>query len=199
MGFPKRPGISLSWYLQQRTIPPGAAAEQIRRPAFAIGALSAAIASFLIWLIYFKGKVVAPGWIGALPTANATFNSLSALCLVCGYINIRRKNRAVHMRFMLSATFFSALFLISYITYHYFHGDTKFPGQGWIRPVYFLILISHIGLSMIALPLILATLWFASRKKFHIHRRIARWAFPVWLYVSVTGVVVYLVLRSYTG
>jgi putative membrane protein len=102
------------------------------------------------------------------------------------------------MRFMLGATTFSALFLVSYITYHYFHGDTKFPGQGWIRPVYFLILISHIGLSMAALPLILATLWYAMRNQFRFHRAVARWTFPVWLYVSVTGVIVYFVLRSYT-
>jgi putative membrane protein len=185
--------------LHINTTSPAAAPEPIRKPAIAITALSAAIASFLIWLIYFKGKVAAPDWIGFLPTANATFNSLSALCLICGYANIRRRNRTVHMRFMLSATVFSALFLVSYITYHYFHGDTRFPGQGWIRPVYFAILISHIGLSMTALPLILATLWYALSKKFQIHRKIARWAFPIWLYVSVTGVVVYLVLRSYTS
>lgn len=92
-------------------------------------ALSAAIASFLIWLIYFKGKVIAPDWVGALPAANASFNSMSALWLVIGYINIRRGNRVVHMRCMLTATVFSALFLVSYIVYHYFHGDTKFPAM----------------------------------------------------------------------
>jgi putative membrane protein len=162
-------------------------------------ALSAAIASFLIWLIYFKGKVTAPNWIAALPAANATFNSLSAVCLILGYINIRRGNRVVHKRFMLTATMFSSLFLASYITYHFFHGDTLFPGHGWIRPTYFFILISHIGLSMIALPLILAALWFGLRSQFRVHRRIARWTFPVWLYVSVTGVIVYLMLKSYTA
>src|ERR1700704_1369604 len=135
--------------------------ENIRRPMTALVSLSILIALLLIWLIYFKGKVAAPGWVGSLPAANACFNSLSALCLVFGYINIRRKNRVVHMRFMLSATVFSALFLVSYITYHYFHGDTKFPGHGWIRPLYFFILISHIGLSMVALPFILGTLWYA--------------------------------------
>jgi len=162
-------------------------------------AISAAIAAFLIWLIYFKGRVMAPGWVGELPAANALFNSLSALCLVFGYANIRRGNRLVHRRFMLSATLFSTLFLVSYITYHYFHGDTKFPGHGWIRPVYFFILISHIGLSMVVLPLILGTLWWALRSEFRIHKKIARWTFPVWLYVSVTGVIVYFVLRAYTA
>ena len=170
-----------------------------RRTFPVILALSAAVASFLIWLIYFKGKVAAPDWVGALPAANACFNSMSALCLILGYINIRRGNRAVHMRFMLTATGFSTLFLLSYITYHFFHGDTLFSGRGWVRPVYFFILISHIGLSMIALPFILGTLWFGLRGEFAFHKRIARWTFPIWLYVSVTGVVVYLFLRAFTA
>jgi putative membrane protein len=162
-------------------------------------ALSAVIASFLIWLIYFKGKVAAPDWVAALPAANASFNSMSALCLILGYINIRRGNRVAHMRFMLTATVFSALFLASYITYHAFHGDTRFPGQGWIRPAYFFILISHIGLSMVALPLILGALWYGLRSQFQFHRRIARWTFPIWLYVSVTGVIVFAVLKYFTA
>ena len=170
-----------------------------RKPIPAILLLSATVAAFLIWLIYFKGRVEAPEWISSLPAANAVFNSLSAICLVFGYINIRKRKRDVHMRFMLGAVTFSALFLVSYITYHYFHGDTKFPGQGWIRPVYFALLISHIGLSMAALPLIFATLWYATRSQFKFHRKVARWTFPIWLYVSVTGVIVYLVLRAYTA
>jgi putative membrane protein len=173
--------------------------ELIRKPILVIVALSAAIASSLIWLIYFKGKVAAPNWVGALPAANGSFNSLSALCLILGYINIRRGNRVTHMRFMLSATGFSTLFLISYVIYHFFHGDTKFPAHGWIRPTYFLILISHIGLSIVALPFILLTLWYALRTRFSIHRRIARWTFPIWLYVSVTGVIVYLLLKRFTA
>src|ERR1700676_4838654 len=174
-------------------------AEPTRGPIVAILALSVAIASFLVWLVYFKGKVAAPDWVAALPAANASFNSMSALCLVLGYINIRRGNRPVHKRFMLAATVFSALFLVSYITYHFFHGDTIFPGHGLIRPIYFFILITHIGLSMVALPLILATLWYSLRGRFQFHRRIARWTFPIWLYVSVTGVVVFFVLRAYTA
>jgi putative membrane protein len=174
-------------------------AELGRKPILVMVALSAAIASFLIWLIYFKGKVAAPDWVGALPGANVSFNSLSALCLILGYINIRRGNRATHMRFMLTATVFSTLFLVSYVTYHFFHGDTLFPGHGWIRPVYFFILISHIGLSMVALPLILAALWYGLRSQFKFHRRIARWTFPIWLYVSVTGVIVYVLLKRFTA
>ena len=146
----------------------------------------------------FQGQGSRPGLGGALPAANASFNSLSALCLTFGYINIRRGNRVVHKRFMLTATLFSALFLISYVTYHFFHGDTLFPGHGWVRPVYFFILISHIGLSMVALPLILAALWFGLGSQFRVHRRIARWTFPIWLYVSVTGVIVFAFLKYYT-
>jgi putative membrane protein len=173
--------------------------ELIRKPMLVMIVLSAAIASALIWLIYFKGKVTAPNWVGALPAANASFNSLSALCLVLGYINIRRGNRVTHMRFMLSATVFSALFLVSYVVYHFFHGDTIFPAHGWIRPTYFFILITHIGLSIIALPFILLTLWYGLRSRFSFHRRVARWTFPIWLYVSITGVIVYVLLRHFTA
>ena len=188
----------VKWYMLTPT-PSVPSPETIRKPMVALVSLSIVIALFLIWLIYFKGKVAAPEWVGALPAANASFNSLSALCLTFGYINIRRGNRVVHKRFMLTATVFSALFLISYVTYHFFHGDTLFPGHGWVRPVYFFILISHIGLSMAALPLILAALWFGLGNQFRVHRRIARWTFPIWLYVSVTGVIVFAFLKYFTA
>jgi putative membrane protein len=170
-----------------------------RGPLYAIGVLSALVAAFLIWLIYFKGRMAAPEWVLSLPAANAAFNSMSALCLLCGYVCIRRRDRATHKKFMLAATVFSGLFLVSYITYHSYHGDTHFPGQGWVRPAYFALLISHIGLSMVALPLIFATLYFSLSGKFKFHRQIARWTFPIWMYVSVTGVIVFFVLRAYTG
>ena len=170
-----------------------------RGALYAIGALSAAVAGFLIWLIYFKGRVAGPEWLTSLPAANAVFNSLCALCLLCGYVNIRRGNRVLHKRFMLSATAFSALFLISYVTYHAYHGDTHFPGRGWVRPAYFTLLISHIGLSMVALPLIFTTLYLSLSGRFHTHRKVARWTFPIWIYVSITGVLVFLVLRAYTA
>jgi putative membrane protein len=179
------------------TTPTANSPQLARKPIPVILALSVLIAGALVWLIYFKGRIAAPAWVGQLPGANAFFNSCSAICLVLGYYNIRKGRRTVHMRFMVTATIFSTLFLLSYITYHYFHGDTKFPGHGWIRPVYFFILITHIGLSTIALPLILATLWYVIRNQFRFHRAVARWTFPIWLYVSVTGVVVYFVLHAY--
>jgi putative membrane protein len=192
--------LLVTWHMLPRgNIQAPSSAELVRKPILTSVALSAAIASFLIWLIYFKGRAAAPDWVSALPAVNACLNSLSALCLILGYINIRRGNRNTHMRFMWSATVFSALFLASYVTYHFFHGDTIFQGHGWIRPIYFFILITHIGLSMIALPFILGTLWFALRNQFRFHRRIARWTFPIWLYVSVTGVVVYVLLKRFTS
>jgi len=170
-----------------------------RAPVPAVLALSAVIAAFLIWLIYFKGKVTEPEWVLSLPAVNAICNSLSAICLTFGFLNIKRGNRIVHMRFMIGATVFSALFLISYITYHAYHGDTLFPRLSPVRPYYLALLASHILASMVALPLILLTLWYATRRQFKFHKRVARWTFPIWLYVSVTGVIVYFVLRAYTA
>ncbi len=167
-----------------------------RTPAAVMILLSAVIAAALIWLIYFKGRVEGPEWVTSLPAANAFFNSMSALCLGTGYYFIRRGNKASHQKMMLSATFFSGLFLVSYVVYHFYHGDTKFPGHGWVRPVYFGVLISHILLSVVALPMILASLWYGLTSQFQAHRKISRWTFPVWMYVSVTGVVVYFMLKA---
>jgi putative membrane protein len=169
-----------------------------RKPLPAVIGLSAILTGFLIWLIYFKARVAEPPWVLNLPAANATFNALSATCLVFGYVNIRRNNRITHMRFMISAAIFSALFLASYVTYHAYHGDTHFPGHGTIAYIYFFILGTHILLSMVALPLILLTLWFAAAAQFRLHRKVARWTFPIWLYVSATGVLVFFILHAYT-
>ncbi len=169
-----------------------------RRPLVWILPLSAGIAGFLIWLIYLKTtRAPAPPWIGTLPAANAFFNACSACALAGGYASIKRGDRQMHARFMLSAVAFSALFLVSYVVYHNFHGDTRFPGQGIVRPIYFFILISHIVLSIAALPMILSTLFYAASGRFDSHRRIARVTLPVWFYVSVTGVVVFALLRAY--
>ncbi len=129
-----------------------------------------------------------------LPTLNAALNSLSAVFLFAGYLFIRAKNRGAHRACMLAAFTCSMLFLISYLVYHFQVGSVGFKGQGWIRPVYFTILISHTILATAVVPLALITLIRALREKFAAHRRIARWTFPIWLYVSVTGVVIYLML-----
>lgn len=161
-----------------------------------IGAISAAALSFLIWLIYFAEAARGPAWVAQLPTLNACFNASSSFLMIAGIVAIKNGRRDVHMRFMLGALLASTLFLLSYIAYHHFHGDTKFQGVGWIRPVYFFILISHIVLSIIVLPLLLTTVYFAAAGKFEKHKPLARIVFPMWLYVSITGVAVYFFLRN---
>jgi uncharacterized membrane protein YozB (DUF420 family) len=132
--------------------------------------------------------------LSSLPTLNATLNSLSAIFLITGYISIRRKNIGAHKAAMLSAFVTSTLFLTSYLVYHYYTGTHPYQGQGWLRPVYFTILISHTVLAAAIVPMILVTLRRAWVGNFQLHKRIARRTFPLWLYVSVTGVVVYWML-----
>ena len=135
--------------------------------------------------------------VSQLPTVNAALNSLSAVFLCAGFLFIRAKHRDAHRACMLSAFTCSILFLVSYLIYHYQVGSVPFKGQGWIRPVYFTILLTHTILAAAVVPLALITLRRALREKFDAHRRIARWTFPIWLYVSVTGVVVYLLLYGF--
>jgi putative membrane protein len=132
-----------------------------------------------------------------LPALNAILNSISATLLVTGYGFIRNGNRNAHRNCMIAAFATSTLFLISYLTYHYLHGSTKFQGQGILRSVYFAILLTHTILAVTIVPMIFVTLSRALRQRFDKHRRIARWTLPLWLYVSVTGVVVYLMLYQF--
>lgn len=129
-----------------------------------------------------------------LPAVNACLNSLSALFLVLGYRYIRRGRVVNHRACMLSAFACSTLFLISYLYYHFHAGILRFQGRGWIRPVYFTILTTHTILAVTILPLAIITLSRALTNQFDKHRRIARWTLPLWLYVSVTGVIVYFLL-----
>jgi uncharacterized membrane protein YozB (DUF420 family) len=129
-----------------------------------------------------------------LPTLNASLNALSGVFLMTGYRMIRRQRIAAHRACMLAAFVTSTLFLISYIVYHLNTGSRPFIGQGPIRLVYFSILISHILLAGAILPLALVTLRHGLRAQYHRHVRIARWTFPIWVYVSVTGVIIYLML-----
>jgi putative membrane protein len=129
-----------------------------------------------------------------LPALNASLNLLSAMLLATGYYFIRNKNIRAHKACMTSALVTSTVFLTSYLIYHYHVGSVPFTKQGWIRPVYFFILITHVTLAAVILPLVLRTAWLAFRSQFNKHVRIARWTFPLWMYVSVTGVIVYLML-----
>ncbi len=129
-----------------------------------------------------------------LPTINASLNATSALLLIFGYFLIRQRAITGHTICMLLACGTSTLFLVSYLYYHYHHGVTRFPGSGLIRPLYFGILISHTILAVVIVPLVLTTLFWAFRSRFEKHKAIARITLPIWIYVSITGVVVYWML-----
>ena len=131
-----------------------------------------------------------------LPAVNATLNAMSALCLTAGWVAIRRRSMHVHRLLMVSAFVLSAVFLVGYLTYHYVHGDTKYTGTGSMRLLYFSVLISHIVLSITVLPLALTSFYLAFTKSFARHRRLNRLFLPIWLYVSVTGVLIYFLLRG---
>lgn len=134
--------------------------------------------------------------ISQLPALNAILNSISAILLITGYVFIRQKNIKAHKTSMISAFITSTLFLTSYLIYHFSKelGPTRFQGEGIIRPVYFFILLTHTALAIAIVPLVFVTFSRALKKRFDLHRKIARWTLPIWLYVSVTGVIVYLML-----
>ena len=129
-----------------------------------------------------------------LPSINAALNATSALLLMCGYIAIRNQKVSVHRLFMTTAFIVSTIFLISYLTYHAHAGHVPYQGTGLLRMIYFTILLSHTILAMVIVPLILRTIYLALRGRFDLHRQWARWTFPLWLYVSITGVVIYEML-----
>ena len=128
------------------------------------------------------------------PAVNATLNGSSAVLLLIGRWFIGRGRISIHRAFMIAALVTSSAFLVSYLYYHAHVGSVHFQGQGWSRPVYFSILISHTILAAVVVPMVIITLSRALRERFDHHRAIARWTFPVWMYVSVTGVIVYVML-----
>jgi putative membrane protein len=132
--------------------------------------------------------------ISDLPALNATLNAVSAVFLSAGYILIRRGRRAMHKKCMLAALVASAVFLTSYVIYHANVGSRPFPGHGTIRIVYFSILVSHVALAATILPLALTTAARGLRAQYGRHVKVARWTLPIWMYVSVTGVVIYVML-----
>ena len=135
-----------------------------------------------------------------LPAVNASLNAASAVCLSAGYYFIRRKNQAAHRNCMLAAFVCSVLFLICYLTYHGYRayvlhqGPTRFLEPAWFRPIYLTILMTHTILAVVIVPLVLVTLSRALKKRFELHRKSARWTWPLWMYVSVTGVLIYYLL-----
>jgi putative membrane protein len=172
----------------------------VDRRFFVFNALvSVAALALLSWLLVFRGGA-GPGG-GAdlrfMPALNASLNATSALLLVVGRVAVRRKRLDLHRYVMVAAFAASALFLVGYLAYHAVHGDTKYGGTGLAKGVYLAILASHVLLSTAVVPLALSAFWFAWRKEFQRHMRVTRWLHPLWLYVSVTGVVVFLMLRPY--
>ena len=171
-------------------------------PRTALGSIvviSAVAVTFLLWLLYMHhAPAQFAGKYEFLPALNAVLNGFAAIALCTGFYFIKTGNRRAHRTSMLTAFAFSSLFLVSYIVNHALHGDTRFPlGHATIRTVYLTILTSHIFLSIVALPMVLITFFFSLTGRFPMHKRIARYTFPIWLYVSVTGVIVFLILQAY--
>jgi putative membrane protein len=166
------------------------------RAFYAWNALASSAAVALIAFILLR-EGAGPGRLDLrfLPAVNAALNGLAALCLGLGFAAIRRKAVSVHRRLMVAAFGFSALFLVSYLSYHFVHGDTKFTGTGPVRAVYFFVLVTHVVLSITVVPLALTSFYLAFRGAFERHRRLNRVFLPIWMYVSVTGVAIYFFLR----
>jgi len=170
----------------------------VRTAMIRILALSGVAILFLVWILYFKGKPeqTNPDALAFLPAVNASLNGLSAACILCGIAAIKTGRRKLHMGFMLTAISVSALFLVSYIVYHTIHGDTKFVTEGSIRYMYFGILISHIACTVFTLPLIFSAVYFAATKRFELHKKVTKYLYPLWLYVSLTGVTIFFLLKA---
>ncbi len=138
-----------------------------------------------------------PNFIYALPTLNALINGTCSILLVTSLYFIRRKKVQIHKMINLTTFLLSSLFLVSYILFHFYVDETHFGGEGWIKTIYYIILISHIILAAIVLPLILLSFYYGLGMQVEKHRKLTRIAFPVWLYVTVTGVIVYLMISPY--
>jgi putative membrane protein len=153
---------------------------------------------FLLWLLYMHHASAdfAGRWM-FLPALNAILNGSCAIALCVGLYFIKHHNQGAHRTSMLLAFGFSSVFLVSYIVNHALHGDTSFPGHGSVRTLYLSILASHVILSIVALPMVLTAFFFSLTGRFTMHRRIARFTFPIWLYVSITGVIVFVFLKVY--
>lgn len=174
------------------TIPAG------RDRSFAVftAIVSAVALGFLTWLLVLRTASPVDGVdLRFLPAVNASFNALAATLLSLGFVLIKRGRADLHKYAMVGAFAASGLFLVSYVAYHYAHGDTKFVGEGVIRSVYFFILITHIVLSVFIVPGALFAFWFAGTRRFTTHKKVTRVLLPAWLYVSVTGVVIFFMLR----
>jgi putative membrane protein len=177
-----------------------AAPQSSTRPAIAtILVISAVATLFLFWLIYIHPAAATSDQYAFLPALNAALNGLSAIALLIGFTFIKARRINAHRAAMITAFGFSTLFLVSYILHHALHGDVRYPAHAALRSVYLPLLASHIILATVALPMILVTFFFSLSGRIPQHRKIARFTFPLWLYVSVTGVITYVMLRLAQG
>ncbi len=166
----------------------------------AILLISAAASLFLFWLIYYHPALDVTGnELAFLPSLDAILNGCAAAALLMGYRFVRAHRIKAHRLAMITAFAFSTLFLVSYIGNYALHGESHYPGHSVVRIVYLTILVSHVLFSMVALPLVLVTFFFSLTGRIPIHRKVARWTFPIWLYVSVTGIIVYAMLAAAKG
>ena len=165
----------------------------------AILAISAAASLFLFWLIYVHPAAASSAQYAFLPAMNAVFNGLAATALLIGFTFIRAHKIRQHRASMVTAFVFSTLFLVGYIAHHALHGDVRYPAHAAFRTFYLWLLASHIILATLTLPLVLVTFFFSLSGRIPQHRKVARWTFPLWLYVSVTGVITYAMLRLAMG
>ena len=162
--------------------------------------ISAAASAFLFWLIYVHPALDVSGReLSFLPALDAILNGCASVAILMGYRFIRAHRIVAHRRAMITAFAFSTLFLVCYIGNYVLHGESHYPGHSVARIVYLVILVSHVLLSMVALPLVLVTFFFSLTGRIPTHRKVARWTFPIWLYVSVTGVIVYAMLAVAKG
>jgi putative membrane protein len=183
---------------QSPALPPAVSEGRDRGFAAFTAVVSVVALGFLFWLLVVRtANPVGDVDLRFLPAVNASFNALAATLLTVGFVLIKQGKAHLHKYAMVGAFAASALFLVSYVIYHYVHGDTKFMGEGALRAIYFVILISHILLSVVIVPGALFAFWFAGTRRFGAHKRVTRILLPSWLYVSVTGVVIFFMLKAW--
>ena len=162
-----------------------------------INIISIAVPVVVAVMLSIRQKLDLGSWTTILPHANGVINTLTSLLLLLGLYFIRQKNVIAHRRTMLTAFALGSVFLVNYVLYHLSNESTPYGGQGWVRPVYYFLLVSHIVLSVVVLWFVLRAVYFALTGQFAAHKRTVRWAYPIWLYVSTTGVIVYLMISPY--
>lgn len=171
--------------------------EQNKKYSRLINILAIVIPVVVALLLGIRQKVDLGEWTTYLPHLNAVINSATAVLLMVGLYFIKQKNVTAHRNVMLTAFTLGFVFLVSYVLYHLSNESTPFGGQGWVRPVYYFLLISHIGLSIVVVWFVLRAVYFALSGQIARHKAVVKWAYPIWLYVSITGVIVYLMISPY--